>query len=64
MGSQSLVVPMVIWGHSAPTHCVSSIHMTADFRHIATGCNDGQIIVWQINDQYQVLGDILGEAYF
>ena len=54
MSSQSLVIPMVLWGRSAPTHCISSIYMTSDMSEIVTGCNDGQICVWNIDAEYQV----------
>jgi len=47
--SSNLVVPLIIWGRQAPTHCISSILMTADQLHIVTGCNDGQLCVWGIS---------------
>lgn len=50
----SLVVPMVLWGRYAPTHCVSAILMTADGKYIVTGCNDGQICVWDVLEHFQV----------
>ncbi|BFZ12796.1 hypothetical protein BsWGS_15834 [Bradybaena similaris] len=50
----SLVVPMVLWGRYAPTHCVSAILMTPDGKYIVTGCNDGQICVWDVLEHYKV----------
>ncbi|CAG5131599.1 unnamed protein product, partial [Candidula unifasciata] len=50
----SLVVPMVLWGRYAPTHCVSAILMTPDGKYIVTGCNDGQIVVWDVLEHFQV----------
>ncbi|XP_076449576.1 WD repeat-containing protein 7-like isoform X2 [Babylonia areolata] len=50
----SIVVPMVLWGRHAPTHCISTILMTPDMKHIVTGCNDGQICIWDVADNWQV----------
>uniref|UniRef100_A0A0B7AN27 WD repeat-containing protein 7 n=1 Tax=Arion vulgaris TaxID=1028688 RepID=A0A0B7AN27_9EUPU len=50
----SLVVPMVLWGRYAPTHCVSAILMTPDGKYIVTGCNDGQICIWDVLEHFQV----------
>ncbi|XP_055890767.1 WD repeat-containing protein 7-like isoform X11 [Biomphalaria glabrata] len=50
----SLVVPMVLWGRHAPTHCISAILMTPDGRYVVTGCNDGQICIWDVLDHMQV----------
>ncbi|KAL8590241.1 hypothetical protein ACOMHN_006358 [Nucella lapillus] len=50
----SIVVPMVLWGRHAPTHCISTIIMTPDMKHIVTGCNDGQICIWDVADNWQV----------
>lgn len=46
----SLVIPMVVWGRKAPTHCISSILMTPSQNHIVTGCNDGSLCVWDVTD--------------
>lgn len=32
----------------APTHCISSIFLTIDHKTLVTGCNDGQICLWDI----------------
>ncbi|KAH9504952.1 WD repeat-containing protein 7, partial [Bulinus truncatus] len=50
----SLVVPMVLWGRHAPTHCISAIVMTPDGKYIVTGCNDGQICIWDVLEHLQV----------
>ncbi|ESO96910.1 hypothetical protein LOTGIDRAFT_159662 [Lottia gigantea] len=53
-GGSSIVVPMVLWGKYAPTHCISAILATQDLKNIVTGCNDGQILVWDLTDSGQV----------
>ncbi len=54
MTTSNLVVPMVLWGKTAPTHCVASVLMTRDQQRVVTGCNDGQICVWDVGDNYKV----------
>ncbi|KAK2164646.1 hypothetical protein LSH36_61g12000 [Paralvinella palmiformis] len=54
MLSSSLVVPMVMWGRNAPTHCICSILLTPDEKHIVTGSNDGQICVWDMAADWKV----------
>ncbi|XP_017768503.1 PREDICTED: WD repeat-containing protein 7 isoform X2 [Nicrophorus vespilloides] len=49
MPGTSLVVPVVLWGKHAPTHCISCIYLSRDQRTLATGCYDGQICLWQVN---------------
>nr|CAD7568431.1 unnamed protein product [Timema californicum] len=44
----SLVVPVVLWGKTAPTHCISCIYLSRDQRTLVTGCYDGQICLWQV----------------
>uniref|UniRef100_A0A1B0D0M5 Uncharacterized protein n=1 Tax=Phlebotomus papatasi TaxID=29031 RepID=A0A1B0D0M5_PHLPP len=51
MGSTNLVVPVVLWGPFAPTHCVSSVFLSRDQRTLATGCYDGQICLWQLDPE-------------
>ncbi|XP_058988075.1 WD repeat-containing protein 7-like [Musca domestica] len=48
MVSTNLVVPVVLWGPSAPTHCVSSVYLSDDQTTLATGCYDGQICLWHV----------------
>lgn len=45
----NLVVPVVLWGKSAPTHCISCIFLSRDQRTLVTGCHDGQICLWQVD---------------
>lgn len=44
----NLVVPVVLWGKTAPTHCISCIFLSKDHRTLVTGCHDGQICLWQV----------------
>ncbi|KAK6177982.1 hypothetical protein SNE40_012831 [Patella caerulea] len=53
-GGSSIVVPMVLWGKYAPTHCISAILSTPDMKNIITGCNDGQICIWDLTDNGQL----------
>ena len=55
MTTSNLVVPMVLWGQNAPTHCVASIMMSPDQQHVITGCNDGQICVWEVKENWKVI---------
>ncbi|XP_044011443.1 WD repeat-containing protein 7 isoform X4 [Aphidius gifuensis] len=45
----SLVVPIVLWGKIAPTHCISCIYLSRDQKTLVTGCYDGQICLWQVD---------------
>lgn len=51
MPGTNLVVPVVLWGHNAPTHCVSSVFLSRDQKTLVTGCYDGQICVWQMDPE-------------
>ncbi|XP_030827791.1 WD repeat-containing protein 7 isoform X2 [Strongylocentrotus purpuratus] len=55
MTSSGLVVPIVLWGKTAPTHCISAILVTSDQQTIITGCHDGQVILWDLNDNMKVV---------
>lgn len=50
----NVVVPVVLWGKHAPTHCISAILMTKDMRNIVTACNDAQLCVWDVSDTWEV----------
>jgi hypothetical protein len=50
----NLVVPMVLWGDNCPTHCISTVLMTTDQRAIVTGCNDGQLAIWDVAENWEV----------
>lgn len=49
MPGTSLVVPVVLWGKHAPTHCISCVYLSRDQKTLATGCYDGQICLWQVD---------------
>ncbi|XP_046914879.2 WD repeat-containing protein Rbcn-3B isoform X2 [Dermatophagoides farinae] len=53
--SNQLIVPITLWGSKSPTHCVSAIIMTEDFHTIITGCNDGQICIWDYSPDNDLL---------
>lgn len=55
MTSSGLVVPVVLWGTNAPTHCISSILVTSDQKTVITGCHDGQICLWDLAEDVQVM---------
>ncbi|KAG9354099.1 hypothetical protein JZ751_012223 [Albula glossodonta] len=48
MSGNSLVLPIVLWGRHAPTHCISSLLVMDDLATIITGCHDGQICLWDM----------------
>uniref|UniRef100_A0A8C6GJ01 WD repeat-containing protein 7 n=1 Tax=Mus spicilegus TaxID=10103 RepID=A0A8C6GJ01_MUSSI len=54
MAGNSLVLPIVLWGRKAPTHCISSILLTDDGGTIVTGCHDGQICLWDVSGELEV----------
>ncbi len=54
MTSSGLVVPVVLWGSTPPTHCISAVLVTSDQRTIITGCHDGQIVLWDLNESMLV----------
>ncbi|GBP86185.1 WD repeat-containing protein 7 [Eumeta japonica] len=51
MPGTNLIVPVVLWGKHAPTHCVSSVYLSRDQKTLVTGCYDGQICIWQVNPE-------------
>ncbi|KAF0031281.1 hypothetical protein F2P81_015836 [Scophthalmus maximus] len=55
MSGNSLVLPIVLWGRTAPTHCISSLLVMDDFSSIITGCHDGQICLWDMTPGLEVL---------
>ena len=46
--SSSSVVPVVLWGSTPPSHCISCIITTYDQKTIVTGSSDGQLGVWDL----------------
>lgn len=57
MPASGLIVPVVLWGKEAPTHCISCVYLSRDQRTLVTGAYDGQICLWQVDpDTLKVLG--------
>ncbi|XP_063066632.1 WD repeat-containing protein 7 [Engraulis encrasicolus] len=54
MSGNSLVLPIVLWGRRAPTHCISSLLVMDDFGTIITGCHDGQICIWDMTPELEI----------
>lgn len=54
MSGNNLVLPIVLWGRTAPTHCISSLLVMDDFSTIITGCHDGQICLWDMTPELEV----------
>uniref|UniRef100_A0A8D0CM27 WD repeat domain 7 n=1 Tax=Scleropages formosus TaxID=113540 RepID=A0A8D0CM27_SCLFO len=54
MSGNSLVLPIVLWGRHAPTHCISSLLVMDDLATIITGCHDGQICLWDLTPDLEV----------
>ncbi|XP_041914842.1 WD repeat-containing protein 7 isoform X3 [Alosa sapidissima] len=54
MAGNSLVLPIVLWGRRAPTHCISSLLVMDDFATIITGCHDGQICIWDMTPELEI----------
>ncbi|XP_010023262.1 PREDICTED: WD repeat-containing protein 7-like, partial [Nestor notabilis] len=48
MAGNSLVLPIVLWGRRAPTHCVSTLLLLEDVPMVVSGCHDGQICLWDL----------------
>ncbi|XP_069483133.1 WD repeat-containing protein 7 isoform X4 [Ambystoma mexicanum] len=48
MAGNTLVLPIVLWGRKAPTHCISAILVMDDLATVVTGCHDGQICLWDL----------------
>ena len=60
----NLVVPVVLWGKRAPTHCISATWMSPDNKNIVTACNDGQICVWDLTENWEVSGQLILQRPF
>ncbi|XP_062984289.1 WD repeat-containing protein 7 isoform X1 [Elgaria multicarinata webbii] len=54
MAGNSLVLPIVLWGRKAPTHCVSATLLMDDVSMIVTGCHDGQICLWDLSTDLEI----------
>ncbi|XP_052757151.1 WD repeat-containing protein 7 isoform X2 [Galleria mellonella] len=51
MPGTNLIVPVVLWGKHAPTHCISSVYLSRDQKTLVTGCYDGQICIWGVQPE-------------
>ncbi|TSK72167.1 WD repeat-containing protein 7 [Bagarius yarrelli] len=54
MSGNSLVLPIVLWGRHAPTHCISSLLLMDDLATIISGCHDGQICIWDLTSELEI----------
>ncbi|XP_063815788.1 WD repeat-containing protein 7 isoform X2 [Pseudophryne corroboree] len=54
MTGNSLVLPIVLWGRKAPTHCISTVLVMDDLATVITGCHDGQICLWDLSAELQI----------
>ncbi|XP_048021920.1 WD repeat-containing protein 7 isoform X3 [Megalobrama amblycephala] len=54
MTGTNLVLPIVLWGRNAPTHCISSLLVMDDLATIITGCHDGQICIWDMTSELEI----------
>ncbi|XP_022532403.2 WD repeat-containing protein 7 isoform X1 [Astyanax mexicanus] len=54
MSGNSLVLPIVLWGRNAPTHCISSLLVMDDLATIISGCHDGQICIWDMTPDLKI----------
>ncbi|XP_041048865.1 WD repeat-containing protein 7 isoform X2 [Carcharodon carcharias] len=55
MAANSLVLPIVLWGPKAPTHCISALLVMDDLATIVTGCHDGQICLWDLTPKLEII---------
>lgn len=46
--SSSSVVPVVLWGSTPPSHCISCVITTYDQKTVVTGSTDGQLGIWDL----------------
>lgn len=59
--SSSSVVPVVLWGSTPPSHCISCIITTYDQKTIVTGSTDGQLGIWDL--RFALDGEIKVSPY-
>ncbi|XP_067887056.1 WD repeat-containing protein 7 isoform X2 [Heterodontus francisci] len=59
MAANSLVLPIVLWGPKAPTHCISALLVMDDLATIVTGCHDGQICLWDLTPKLEIIARAL-----
>uniref|UniRef100_A0AAZ3S034 Uncharacterized protein n=1 Tax=Oncorhynchus tshawytscha TaxID=74940 RepID=A0AAZ3S034_ONCTS len=54
MSGNSLVLPIVLWGRTAPTHCVSSLLVMDNLTTIVAGCHDRHICIWDMSSDLEI----------
>ncbi|KAM4643450.1 LOW QUALITY PROTEIN: WD repeat-containing protein 7 [Amazona ochrocephala] len=54
MAAPGLVLPMVLWGRRAPTHCISCLLLLEEGPTVVSGCQDGQLCLWDVAPELQV----------
>ncbi|XP_043930841.1 WD repeat-containing protein 7 isoform X2 [Protopterus annectens] len=54
MAGSSIVLPVILWGRKAPTHCISALLVTDDLSTVVTGCHDGQICLWDLSPELEI----------
>ncbi|XP_061299953.1 WD repeat-containing protein 7-like [Pezoporus flaviventris] len=54
MAGAGLVLPIVLWGRRAPTHCVCSLLLLPDVPVVVTGSHDGQLCLWDLGPELQI----------
>ena len=62
--TNQLIVPITLWGSRSPTHCISAIQLTNDYKTIITGCNDGQICLWDLAEDRQSVSGVRTQQTF
>ena len=50
----SLVVPLVVWGKTAPSHTVTAVTLANYQRQVLTGSAEGQICLWDMSEDGKV----------
>ncbi len=53
--SGNLVVPVVLWGQTAPSHRIKCLNVLPNNQVILTGTVDGQIGIWQKDKELKVI---------
>ena len=48
MSHSTAIVPIVLWGRSAPSHPITIVTCTYDQKTVITGTADGQIGLWDL----------------
>ncbi|CAG0898244.1 unnamed protein product [Darwinula stevensoni] len=51
LGPPNLIIPVIMWGRQAPSHCISQVLLSKDQRLLVTGSHDGQLVLWDVEPQ-------------